>query len=77
MSESNSALGAMQGQWAASKTGVEINNGIETVYQCHCLVTGRRMRESCLDMDEYTYHHLGNNVGRERVRNRSYGVVES
>lgn len=24
-SESNSGLGAMQGQWAASKTGVEIN----------------------------------------------------
>lgn len=53
MSESNSGLGAIQGQWAASKTGVEINNGIETVYQCHCLVTGRRVRGSCMDMDVY------------------------
>lgn len=47
-----SGLGrAMQGEWAASKTGVEINNGIEMVYQCHCLITGRRSRESCDDMD--------------------------
>lgn len=59
-----SGLGrATQGERAASKTGVEINYGIEIVYQCHCLITGRRSRESCDNMDVcvyLTYHHLGN-----------------
>lgn len=51
-----SGLGAQcKAKWAASKTGVEINNGIEMVYQCHCLITGRRLRESCDDMDVCVY----------------------
>lgn len=75
--ESNSGLGAMQGKWASSKTSVEINNGIEMVYQCHCLVTGRRMRES---MDAYTppgqtTWTLGR--GGERVGSRGDGRSRS
>lgn len=61
MSESNFLCWAraMQGQWAASKTGVEINNRIEMVYQCHCLFTGRRLRESCDDMDVVVVVYVG------------------
>lgn len=55
--------------------GVEINNGIEMVYQCHCPITGRRMRESCDDMGMFVYGltittWVTNKVGRERERER-------